>query len=99
MVRQELYFRFDVKTDGKRKLSFGDVYGNVQTILGAQRGLTELMSPSTHNPRVGTLLKRSTRKAADPTAYAAPLLIDFFSYDCHLPSVSPPAAHQSAKTV
>lgn len=95
MVWQELYFQFDVRTDGKRKFSFGDVYGNVQTILGAQRGLTKLMSPSIHNPCVSILLERSIRKVADSTAYAALFFLNFFSYDCRFSLVFLPAASQS----
>ena len=91
MVRQELYFRFDTKVDGRKKLSFPDIYTNVQVILGARRGLTEIMAPTTRNPRLSTLLERSTRKAPDPTVYSLPPPLDFFSYDCHLPSASNPS--------
>ena len=94
MVRQELYFRFDTKIDGRKKLSFGDVYSNVQVILGARRGLTEIMSPTTHNPRLGTLLERSTTKAPDPAVYSPPSPLDFSHttaiYLCHqLKSLEP----------
>ena len=96
MVRQELYFRFDTKVDGRKKLSFHDIYANIQIILGARRGLTEIMAPTTQNPRLGTLLERSTRKAPDPTVYSPPPPpLDFFSHDRRLPlappKTSPPA--------
>ena len=90
MVWQELYFRFDNKVNGKKKLFFHNIYINVQIILDAQRGLTKIIELTTQNFCLSTLLERSTRKAPDPMVYFFPPPLDFIFYNRYLQSASNP---------